>query len=48
MSGYAARDAGVAEQLEPDLPVLHKPWSVTDLLGRVRQMLDAKRGISAA
>ncbi len=48
MSGYAARDAGVAEKLEPDLPVLHKPWSVTDLLGRVRQMLDAKRGISAA
>ena len=48
MSGYAARDAGAAEKLDPDQPVLHKPWSVADLLGRVRQMLDAKRGISAA
>jgi len=48
MSGYAARDADSAEKLDPDLPVLHKPWSVADLLGRVRQMLDAKQGISAA
>ena len=48
MSGYAARDASAAEKLDADLPVLHKPWSVADLLGRVRQMLDAKRGISAA
>ena len=48
MSGYAARDAGTAEKLDPELPVLHKPWSVADLLSRVRQLLDAKRGISAA
>ena len=48
MSGYAARGADSAEKLDPDLPVLHKPWSVADLLGRVRQMLDAKQGISAA
>ena len=47
MSGYAARDAGTAEKLDPDLPVLHKPWSVADLLGRVRQMLDQQHRASA-
>jgi signal transduction histidine kinase/CheY-like chemotaxis protein len=48
MSGYAARGAGSTENLDLEAPVLHKPWSVADLLGRVRQVLDAERGSSAA
>ncbi len=47
MSGYAARDARAGEQLDVELPVLHKPWSVADLLNRVRQVLDATRDMSA-
>ena len=40
-SGYTARDIEEASALEPGLPFLSKPWSVQEILGRVRQVLDA-------
>jgi DNA-binding NtrC family response regulator len=40
MSGYAAEDARAQEGAHPGLTFLHKPWSVTDLLRRVREVLD--------
>jgi nitrogen-specific signal transduction histidine kinase len=40
-SGYTARDVHDRMPLEPDLPFLAKPWSITDLLRRVREVLDA-------
>ena len=39
-SGYTARDLQEAKSLEPDLPFLAKPWSGTDLVRRVREVLD--------
>jgi two-component system cell cycle sensor histidine kinase/response regulator CckA len=40
-SGYTARDVHDRMPLEPDVPFLAKPWSITDLLRRVREILDA-------
>ena len=40
-SGYTARDVEEASALEPGLPFLHKPWSVQEILDRVREVLDA-------
>ena len=40
-SGYTARDVEEAAALEPGLPFLNKPWSVQEILGRVREVLDA-------
>jgi PAS domain S-box-containing protein len=40
-SGYTARDVNDRMPLEPDMPFLAKPWSITDLLRRVREVLDA-------
>jgi PAS domain S-box-containing protein len=39
-SGYTARDVVERAQLEPGVPFLAKPWTVTDLLRKVRQVLD--------
>ncbi len=39
-SGYAARDMRDSVELDPMLPFLHKPWTVVDLLKRVREVLD--------
>ena len=41
-SGYTARDIEEASALEPGLPFLNKPWSVQEILGRVREVLDAR------
>lgn len=38
-SGYTARDLEASGELEPDLAFLHKPWTVTELLTRVRETL---------
>ncbi len=37
-SGYA--DGDRAAGLDPSVPLLHKPWTTSDLLGRVRELLD--------
>jgi PAS domain S-box-containing protein len=39
-SGYAARDVGDREALDRAGPLLQKPWTVDELLRRVRQALD--------
>ena len=39
-SGYTARDAQETRALDPGLPFLAKPWTITDLLRRVREVLD--------
>ncbi len=37
-SGYS--DPGRAANLDPAAPLLHKPWTESDLLGRIREILD--------
>jgi PAS domain S-box-containing protein len=39
-SGYTARDANDRAALDPALPFLPKPWTITDLLRKVREVLD--------
>jgi PAS domain S-box-containing protein len=39
-SGYTERDVQETKALAPDQPFLAKPWTVTDLLTRVRDVLD--------
>jgi CheY-like chemotaxis protein len=39
-SGYTERDVQETKALAPDEPFLAKPWTVTDLLTRVREVLD--------
>jgi PAS domain S-box-containing protein len=40
-SGYTARDVHDRMPLEPDVPFLAKPWSIGELVRRVREILDA-------
>ncbi|UCF18599.1 MAG: response regulator [Gemmatimonadota bacterium] len=40
MSGYAAKDVPVESGPDPSVPFLHKPWTVNELLGRIRELLD--------
>ena len=40
-SGYTARDASDRAALDPALPFLPKPWTIADLLRKVREVLDA-------
>jgi PAS domain S-box-containing protein len=40
-SGYTGREVLEHAQLEPGVPVLAKPWTVPDLLRKVREALDA-------
>jgi signal transduction histidine kinase/ActR/RegA family two-component response regulator len=40
MSGYTAEDVRAQKGAHPELTFLHKPWSVTDLLRRIRELLD--------
>ncbi len=40
-SGYAARDIRETGALDPELPFLNKPWTISSLLGKVREVLDA-------
>jgi nitrogen-specific signal transduction histidine kinase len=39
-SGYTARDNQETRALDPGLPFLAKPWTITELLRRVREVLD--------
>jgi PAS domain S-box-containing protein len=40
MSGYTTEDVRALRAAQPGLGFLHKPWTVTDLLRRVRGILD--------
>lgn len=40
LSGYAARDVKERAALEPHLPFVAKPWILSDLLLRIRKVLD--------
>ncbi len=40
-SGYTARDVRNSGMFDSSLPFLHKPWSVTELLQKVREVLDS-------
>jgi PAS domain S-box-containing protein len=40
MSGHTAEDMDAVEEPAAGVKFLHKPWSVTDLLRRVREVLD--------
>jgi PAS domain S-box-containing protein len=40
MSGHTAEDLDALEDPDAGVKFLHKPWSVTDLLRRVREVLD--------
>jgi len=42
-SGYAARDVRERTMLEIGTPFLAKPWTITELLRKVREVLDAPR-----
>ncbi len=42
-SGYTAGDAGETAKLEPGLPFLPKPWTMSELAGKVREVLDNPR-----
>jgi PAS domain S-box-containing protein len=39
-TGYAARDVDDRRALDPAVPLMQKPWTVSDLLRHVRQTLD--------
>ncbi len=41
-SGYPARDVHDRTPLEPDVPFLAKPWTIQELVRRVREVLDAR------
>ncbi len=40
-SGYAARDVQERTMLDRDVPFLAKPWTIAELLRKVREVLDA-------
>ena len=42
MSGHTAEDLDALDEPDAGLKFLHKPWSVTDLLRRVREVLDER------
>jgi CheY-like chemotaxis protein len=45
MSGYTAPpEGGEGPLIDPDLPLVHKPWTAHELLHRVRAVLDAAAG----
>ena len=44
MSGYTSGDFNVLNQAHPGLRILHKPWTVTDLLRAVRGALESDAG----
>jgi DNA-binding response OmpR family regulator len=39
-SGYTARDVRENATLDPGAPFLHKPWNLSELLVKVREVLD--------
>ena len=46
-SGYTERDVTERATLDPGLPFLSKPWTVTDLLTKIREVLDAPAAAGA-
>jgi PAS domain S-box-containing protein len=44
MSGNAPDEMSAMQAVSPDLSVLQKPWSIPDLLQRVREMIDRHHG----
>ena len=44
-SGYSDPDR--AASLDPSVPLLHKPWTEEDLLGRIRAILDREQGAAS-
>ncbi|HXY19764.1 MAG TPA: response regulator, partial [Gemmatimonadales bacterium] len=45
-SGYTQRDVTERATLDPGVPFLSKPWTVTDLLAKIREVLDAPAAAS--
>jgi hypothetical protein len=41
-SGYVGRESRTKMALDPSVPFLPKPWTVQDLITRVRAILDEK------
>jgi two-component system cell cycle sensor histidine kinase/response regulator CckA len=41
-SGYTKSDVQNSGSLDPGMPFLHKPWTVADLLEKIREVLDDK------
>ncbi|MGD2136093.1 MAG: ATP-binding protein, partial [Gemmatimonadales bacterium] len=41
-SGYTGRDAKERDKIDPTIPFVRKPWRITDLVARVRRVLDAR------
>jgi PAS domain S-box-containing protein len=41
-SGYTDRDVQHSGPLDPSVPFLHKPWTVSELLEKIRDVLDKK------
>jgi CheY-like chemotaxis protein len=41
-SGYADRDVSQRGAVDPNLPFIHKPWTVSDLLAKIREVLDKR------
>ncbi len=41
-SGYTQRDLGAIGDIDPALPFIHKPWTLSNFLRRVREVLDSK------
>jgi two-component system cell cycle sensor histidine kinase/response regulator CckA len=42
MSGHTAEDLDALDEPDAGLRFLHKPWSISDLLRRVREVLDER------
>jgi hypothetical protein len=47
MSGHTAEDLDQLNDPLSRAKFLHKPWSITDLLHRVREVLDDSSGAAA-
>jgi two-component system cell cycle sensor histidine kinase/response regulator CckA len=45
MSGYTSGDFDALNQVQPSLRILHKPWTVTDLLRAIRAALDEQASV---
>jgi CheY-like chemotaxis protein len=42
-TGYTGREAEGRAELDPDVPLIHKPWTLEELVRAVRDVLDAER-----
>ena len=48
MSGYSAQDVRGSVEISPTVPLIHKPWSVAELLNRVREVLDEQPAVDSS